>query len=188
MIASRGRRGLLALCPHRYCRSGVTDVAIEELREAGIEAVLLDLDNTLVGWRSHEVPEPVLEWVTALKSAGFKLCLVSNTRYGRRLRALSEALGVPYVRRAWKPRRRGFQAALSELGVDPTRTAMIGDQMFTDVLGGNRVGLYTVMVRPLARREFVGTKVSRLFEGALLRWFLRTGRIGGEAARAQRNK
>jgi len=169
------RRGILLLCPHRYCPNGVTEIAPSELVERGIRAVLLDLDNTLVGWQRHEVPGDVLQWLQALKNAGLQLYLVSNTRFGRRLTALSQRLGVPYVRRAWKPRRRGFRAALQAMSVEAGETAMIGDQMFTDVLGGNRMGLYTIMVRPMARREFLGTKVSRAFEALFLCWFRRKG-------------
>jgi hypothetical protein len=169
----RGRSGLMLLCPHRYCADGVTEIDPAELRAAGIDAVLLDLDNTLVGWQRHDIPGEVVEWIAGLKRAGIRLCLLSNTRHGRRLVSLSERLDVPYVRRAWKPRRRGFVSALAELGAEPARTAMIGDQMFTDVLGGNRMGLYTVMVRPMHRREFLGTKVSRAAEWALLRFFRR---------------
>lgn len=167
----------MLLCPHRYCSGGVTQIAPDDLCALGIEAVLLDLDNTLVGWQRHDIPAEVREWIEALKRAGIRLCLVSNTRHGRRLITLSETLGVPYVRRAWKPRRRGFAAALAELGADPAHTAMVGDQMFTDVLGGNRMGLYTVMVRPMHRREFLGTKISRLAEWALLKVFRRRWRL-----------
>lgn len=170
-------RGLRLLCPHRYCASGVTEVSPEELRALGIRAVLLDLDNTLVGWQRHDVPESVLLWLQSLRDAGLQLYLVSNTRFGRRLKQLSERLDIPYVKRAWKPRRRGFRAALAAMNVTPEQTAMIGDQMFTDVLGGNRLGLYTVMVRPMARREFFGTKISRVFERWLLGTFRRRGWI-----------
>jgi len=171
------RRGLRMLCPDRFCEGGVTDIAPEDLRDLGIRAVLLDLDNTLVGWQRHDVPDAVVAWLDALRSEGLGLYLVSNTRFGRRLESLSRRLRIPYVRRAWKPRRRGFAAALRALGARAEETAMVGDQMFTDVLGGNRMGLYTVMVKPMARREFLGTKISRAFERALLRHFRKLGMI-----------
>ena len=141
----------------------------------GVQAVLLDLDNTLVGWQRHDVQEPVREWLMELKDAGLKLCLISNTRFGRRLRALSEELDIPFVRRAWKPRKKGFLRAMQDLGVTPEQTVMFGDQMFTDILGANRVGVYSIMVRPIARREFVGTKISRMAESVLMRWFRNKG-------------
>lgn len=169
------RRGLMLLCPRRYYAAGVTEIDVEELKQAGIAAVLLDLDNTLVGWQQSDVPKEVRTWLCSLQEAGMKLCLVTNTRLGKRLKALSEELGIPYVCRPWKPRKRGFIEAMKELGVDSSKTAMIGDQMFTDVLGGNRAGVYTVLVRPMARREFIGTKVSRAVEKALLALFRRRG-------------
>jgi HAD superfamily phosphatase (TIGR01668 family) len=143
----------------------------------GIEATLLDLDNTLVGWQRSDLSDNVLEWLRRLRNAGMQLYLVSNTRYGRRLEHLSTELEIPFVRRAWKPRRRGFLAAMEAMGVSPERTAMIGDQMFTDVLGGNRLGLYTIMVRPMARHEFAGTRISRMLERVLLAWFRKRGWI-----------
>src|SRR4029077_16325522 len=106
-IASNSRDGLMVLCPRRFCRSGVTEIAIEDLKSAGVEAVLLDLDNTLVSWQGHDVPEGIRNWIVSLKSSGIKLCLVSNTRYGKRLRSLSHELDTPFVRRAWKPRKKG---------------------------------------------------------------------------------
>jgi HAD superfamily phosphatase (TIGR01668 family) len=167
----------MVFCPRRYCATGVTEVLVHELHERGIDTVLLDLDNTLVGWQKSDVADEVREWIRTLKEGGMKLCLVSNTRHGKRLIALSEELDIPYVRRAWKPRKKGFLTAMEDLGAEPSKTIMIGDQMFTDVLGGNRLGIYTIMVRPMARREFLGTKISRALEYLLLSWFRRRGHI-----------
>jgi uncharacterized protein len=177
-ITHQGRpQGLMVFCPRRYCAQGVTEIVVQELQESGIDTVLLDLDNTLVGWQRRDVPNEVRSWIRQLQQAGMKLCLVSNTRHGKRLVAMSEELGIPYVRRAWKPRKKGFLNAMKEVGAEPSKTIMIGDQMFTDVFGGNRLGIYTIMVRPMARREFLGTKISRALEFVLLSWFRRKGHI-----------
>jgi HAD superfamily phosphatase (TIGR01668 family) len=173
---TKKKRGVHMLCPHRYCH-GVAEVTIEDLREQGIDTVLLDLDNTLVPWQKHDMTDEVRAWLTALKGAGMKLYLVSNTRHGRRIVALSEELGIPHVHGAWKPRKKGFLHAMKELGSEPSKTVVIGDQMFTDVLGGNRLGLFTVMVRPIARREFLGTKISRAAERVFLSYFRRGGHL-----------
>lgn len=170
-------KGLQLLCPRRYCHDGVTEITVDELVSAGVQAVLLDLDNTLVGWQRLDISPSVRAWLMDLDRAGLKLCLISNTRFGRRLRLLSEELGIPYVRKALKPGKKGFLKAMEELGVDPSNTVMVGDQMFTDVLGGNRVGVYTVMVRPMARHEFFGTKISRVAERVLLKWFKKSGSL-----------
>ncbi len=78
-------------------------------------------------------------------------------------------LGIPGLSKANKPSRRAFLQALDLLGSRPEQAAMIGDQVFTDVLGGNRLGLYTILVVPLCRREFLGTRVLRLVERVILR-------------------
>ncbi len=175
-VGSRKKRGVHMLCPHRFCH-GVAEISVEDLQAEGIDTVLLDLDNTLVPWQKHDMTEEVRAWLLSLKEAGMKMFLVSNSRFGKRIITLSEDLGIPHVRRAWKPRKKGFLYAMKELGSEPSKTVIIGDQMFTDVLGGNRLGLYTVMVHPIAKREFVGTKLSRTAERVFLSWFRKTGRI-----------
>jgi|SRR5688500_3918434 len=170
-------RGLLIFCPRRFCPLGVTEVTVDDLQTAGIRGVILDLDNTLVGWQRHDISQGVIDWLTALKESGVKLCLLSNTRFGRRLKKLSEELEIPYVRQAMKPSKKGFRAAVELMEVEPSKTVMIGDQMFTDVWGANRSGIYSIMVPPMARREFIGTKISRMAERVLLSYFRRKGHI-----------
>lgn len=182
MSTKRKQKGIRRLCPHRFCEA-VTDVTVEDLRREGIDTVLLDLDNTLVGWQRSDISDEVLAWLRELKAARMKLYMVSNTRFGRRIVKLSEELGIPHVRRAWKPRRKGFLHAMKELGSSPENTVVIGDQMFTDILGGNRLGLYTIMVHPVAKREFLGTKVSRAAERLFLSWFRRKGHISDRETR-----
>jgi len=164
------------LTPDRCVRS-VADIDVAELSARGIRAVLLDLDNTLTEWQREAISPGAAGWLDALRASGMRLCLVSNTRFGKRLRRLSAAWNIPFVPRASKPGSRGFQEAMRMLGVGPTETAMVGDQMFTDVLGGRRAGLYTIMVEPLAPREFVGTKLSRGLEWLVLRYLRKKGRI-----------
>lgn len=154
-------------CPNEYV-SSVAEITPAHLQALGIRALLLDLDNTITPWRSRQVPDEVRQWVQQMKEAGIRLCFVSNTRNRARLHWLSESLGIPYARGPMKPRRAMLKQAIEMLEVTPEETAIAGDQLFTDVWGGNRFGIYTIWVRPMARREFVGTKVSRAVE----RWLL----------------
>ncbi|GIV14342.1 MAG: YqeG family HAD IIIA-type phosphatase [Fimbriimonadales bacterium] len=154
-------------CPDEHV-AHVSEITPERLQALGIRALLLDLDNTITPWRSRQVPETVRQWIQQMKEAGIRLCFVSNTRNLGRLRWLSETLGIPYARGPMKPRRAMLQRAIEMLQVKPDETAIVGDQLFTDVWGGNRLGIYTIWVRPLAPREFVGTKISRRVE----RWLL----------------
>jgi HAD superfamily phosphatase (TIGR01668 family) len=156
----------------------VTHVTPDQLRERGIEGVILDLDNTLVLWRKEEMTEEVVAWLQMLKDAGLKLCILSNSILSRRSERIAERLGCPNVRQARKPGKSGFRRAMEAMGTTPANTAIIGDQMFTDILGGNRTGLYTVMVKPIHKSEFAYTRfVSRPPERALLRWFRDRGHI-----------
>ncbi len=155
-------------CPDEHVQS-VTELTPERLQAQGIRALLLDLDNTITPWRSREIPPEVRNWVHQMHSAGIKLCFVSNTRNIARLKWLSDILNIPYARGPMKPRRSMLRRAIEMLGVSPDETAIVGDQLFTDVWGGNRLGIRTIWVRPMHPREFVGTKISRAVE----RWLLR---------------
>ncbi|MEO0248304.1 MAG: YqeG family HAD IIIA-type phosphatase [candidate division WOR-3 bacterium] len=161
---------LRAFCPSEMIGS-VTEITPDSLKEQGLCDLLLDLDNTLAHWRSYQIPEAVQAWVERMKASGIRLCLVSNTRRLKRLRWLSEQLGIPYARGPMKPRRGLLFDALRILGVEPREAAIVGDQVFTDIWGGNRAGLYTIWVRPMHSHEFIGTKISRLIEGWLSKRF-----------------
>ncbi len=171
------RRGLLIFCPHRMVDS-VTHITTDDLKARGVEGIILDLDNTLVLWQKEEMTEEVLAWLEALQAEGFKLCILSNSILSKRSERIAARLGCPNVRKARKPSRSGFHRAMAAMGTTPATTAIIGDQMFTDIWGGNRVGLYTIMVKPIHPREFVYTRyVSRPLERLLLHRFHRHGHL-----------
>ena len=141
------------------------------LRERGIRAVVSDLDNTLVAYHGDEIAAEIAAWLLDLREAGIGVCIASNTRRMTRLERLAGAMGILHVPgNAAKPRRRGLRVALSLLNSTPANTAMVGDQLFTDILAGNRLGLTTILVNPLTPREFIGTKlISRPAERLVLR-------------------
>jgi len=162
-------------CPALRARS-VTEITPEFLAARGIRALVLDLDNTLVTWHGYEVAPPVADWVTSMHDAGISMCVVSNTHRPRRLRELSAVLGVSYVPSGGKPRRAGFRRAMAAMGSTATETAVIGDQLMTDIWGGNRCGLLTIWVDPISPEEWWGTKVvHRSMERLLLRQMDRRG-------------
>lgn len=131
--------------------------------------MLLDVDNTLLPWKGMKFPETTLEWIRRCKQVGLALCIVSNTRNRPRLKILSEKLGIPHATGRMKPSRDAFHDAIRITGVPARETIMIGDQLFTDVWGANRMGIPTIWVQPMAKREFFGTKFSRLAERAIVR-------------------
>lgn len=149
----------------------VSELELTWLQEHGIRGIVSDLDNTLAGWHGDEIPEDIAAWLDELRGAQIGVCLCSNTRRPARLARIAERLGVHHVPgNAGKPGRAGVLKALELLAVLPNEALMIGDQLFTDMVAGNRVGLTTVLVNPLADKEFIGTKlISRNAEKLILR-------------------
>ncbi|HLA24551.1 MAG TPA: YqeG family HAD IIIA-type phosphatase [bacterium] len=134
-----------------------------ELAAAGIRGVILDLDNTLLPWGSSTPPPEVQAWVQRLRAAGVAGCIVSNN-FSLRVRRVGAMLGIPVVGWALKPVPIGFWRAMAIMGTRPATTALIGDQLFTDVLGGNLLGVYTILVEPLSQDEFPTTRLVRRIE------------------------
>jgi HAD superfamily phosphatase (TIGR01668 family) len=136
------------------------------LRARGIRGVILDLDNTIVPWGAWDVPSALGPWIAAARAAELRLCIVSNNG-GARVAHVAAALDLPAVTGACKPLRRALRRALGLMGTPAEATALIGDQLFTDVLGGNRLGLHTILVHPQSAREFPLTRLTRLAERLL---------------------
>lgn len=164
-------------CPDLYLQS-ILELDLEGFREKGYNALLFDLDNTLLGWRDKKVSEQVREWLIKASDLGFKMCIVSNSLV-RRVTRFSNELGIPAIPKAVKPRKKVFLKALSLLNATPSRTLVIGDQIFTDVLGGKRLGLYTILVVPVDRREFFTTVMVRIPELVVLFFLRRMGILRG---------
>lgn len=129
----------------------------------GVRGVILDLDNTMVPWGDWDIPQALRPWIAAARAVDLRLCIVSNNG-GARVAHIAASLGLPTVTGAWKPFRPALRRALRIMGTAPEATALIGDQRFTDVFGGNRLGLHTILVRPQSRREFPLTRLTRLAE------------------------
>jgi hypothetical protein len=140
-------------------------IPVNNLVKNGIRGVIVDLDNTLVPWRTElaDASSNLHNWLTKLKEAGLDICIVSNGGSSR-VKRFADALDVKYVAGIPKPRRTPFKLAMAKMGTSPEETAVVGDQLFTDVLGGNRCGLYTILVSPQGKKEFVTTKLVRLIE------------------------
>lgn len=157
---------LKLLRPHLYVRH-LEDIPLSQLAEKGIRGLIIDLDNTVTEWNSNFIRENVRAWFAELPKYNLKPCLVSNNSHGR-VRQVADQLGVPFISKAGKPRRQAFRKAMELLGLEPKATAVIGDQIFTDVLGGNRLRLLTILVVPLNKKEFIGTRLMRQLEKLVL--------------------
>lgn len=130
--------------------------------------VVVDVDNTLLPWGEYELPFAVQQWLDELLSAHIRCVLLSNSYKWRidRIRASSNL--PPCVYHACKPLRPSFKKAAKVLGLPPHQIAVVGDQLFTDILGGNYAGMVTILVPPLSRKEFIITRAIRQLETACL--------------------
>jgi len=146
----------------------VVDIDLDALRAQGFRGLIFDLDNTLVSWRRWSLTPSVTEWLQKAQSLGFRMCILSNCIIRRRVARFSRLTGIPAAPKARKPRKQSFLQAMEMLGTGTNETVVIGDQVFTDVLGGNRMGLYTILVLPVDRREFFVTILQRTAEKIVL--------------------
>ena len=136
------------LIPDYHIKS-IYDINVVRLRERGVRVLLADLDNTLVPYGVDIPTDEVKRWRDRLHAAGITLFILSNSRKPGRAKRFAEVLAVPYEGHAGKPKSGGFRRALTRMGVKPSEAAIVGDQIFTDVLGGNRAGVLTLMVDPI---------------------------------------
>ncbi|HZD60335.1 MAG TPA: YqeG family HAD IIIA-type phosphatase [Anaerolineae bacterium] len=161
--------------PDCYVKS-IYDIDLNDLKADGIKGLILDLDNTIIARNSSIAPAELRNWVKKLYKAGFKACIVSNN-WKTRVSSIASQVELPLVARAAKPRTGAFKRAMYVLGTDRSETAVIGDQVFTDVFGGNLAGLYTVLVVPMSNHEAFHTKILRRFEKRIMkRWLSMNGK------------
>jgi HAD superfamily phosphatase (TIGR01668 family) len=157
----------LRLSPDVYCRS-VGSIDLAELRGRGVRALLVDLDNTLLPRDTSVFTSEALDFARRVRESGMAACLVSNNWHAR-VHAAARELGCELVPKALKPLPWGFRAGLRLLDASAGETAVIGDQLFTDVLGGNLLGMTTVLVTPLSLTDLPHTLVLRRLEALVLR-------------------
>lgn len=146
----------------------VFDADLQLLKCYNIKALILDVDNTLT---SHGNPVPldgIAEWLGILKSGGIKLAIVSNN-VQKRVKPFADLLGLDYVSMACKPLTFGITKARKKLGCEKKNTAIIGDQIFTDVLAGNLAGITSFLVTPVKIEDTAFFKLKRSFENIFIK-------------------
>lgn len=147
----------------------IYDIPLDKLWENGIRGIITDLDNTLVGARVPLATPELVEWLKQARERGFQIVIVSNNNRIR-VSKFAEPIVVPFISGARKPFNRAFVKAMGLMELEPAQVAVVGDQMLTDVLGGNRIGLFTVMVNPIAvKDEGFFTRINRRIEKLALR-------------------
>lgn len=138
----------MALLKARYRFQNVLAITAEFLKSTGARAVLIDADNTLSFHGSREPYPGIEKWLREIVGSGIPVIIISNNER-ERVEPFARRLGLPFVEKSKKPLPVGFRKACRKLGVSPSETAVIGDQIFTDVLGGNLIGAKVILTEPL---------------------------------------
>jgi HAD superfamily phosphatase (TIGR01668 family) len=168
------KRLLRKFIPHLNVDT-IYDIDLQALKSAGVKGIITDLDNTLVGAKDPHATPKLVEWLKNVSALGFQVVIVSNNRR-LRVETFATPLSIPYIYRAKKPANFAFRKALLTLGLAPEETVVIGDQMLTDVFGGNRIGLYTILVTPISLKdEGFTTKINRRIEKTIIAILKRRG-------------
>ncbi len=134
--------------------NSIHEIDFARLKKGLVQALILDIDDTLIPRNVNEVTPEVFEWVAERKAEGFKLFFASNSRHPERVKYIGRTLEVPTASLSFKPLPFGFMRALSNLGVEAKNAAMIGDQLFMDILGANLLGIYSIYTKHLTPETF----------------------------------
>jgi hypothetical protein len=126
----------------------VTKITPALLRQYQLQGLILDVDETLVPLKKREVSELLQEWIAEIRQVAL-IWLVSNNLSQSRISGIARSLNLPYLASAKKPSRRKLRQAVAEMDLPIERVAMVGDRIFTDVLAGNRLGMFTILVEPM---------------------------------------
>ncbi len=151
-----------------YISQGIFDIDYDKLYEIGIRGLCFDIDNTLIEMYNHNIHSKAHSLINKLKVKGFVICISSNASK-KRTSSIADDLGLKYVYRAFKPSRKGFERVLSILNLPACKCAMIGDQLFTDIKGGKKMGFITVFTKKIDDNESLNVRIKRIFEKLIFR-------------------
>ena len=157
--------------PNEYVNSSF-DINYSNLYKEGYRGLIFDVDNTLVE-HGADASKEVLILMKQLSEIGFKVCFLSNNSEERVKRFNKDINGL-YIFKANKPSKKGYQKAMNLLGTTVENTVFIGDQLFTDVYGANRIGMRTFLVKPIGKKEEIQIVIKRYFERIVLFFYERS--------------
>ena len=147
----------------------------EELRERGITALILDIDNTLVTYDDPKPTKPVAEWLDAMHNAGIQTAFVSNNHLPR-VESFCEGMACYFHADSGKPSRKFLREAMAYMGTDVNNTAAVGDQLFTDVWAAKRCGMAAFLVPPIKDKKTLFFRTKRVLEKPFLRMYYKNAR------------
>lgn len=146
--------------------NNVREIKIDFLHKNGIKALILDVDNTLIDYEKN-LKEETIEWAEDLKKQGIKLYILSNSNKKEKVRTVAQKLDVEYDYFAKKPLKIGFNKVQEKLKENPENIGVVGDQIFTDIIGGNRCKMFTILVEPIEEKDIWITMLKRPIENVI---------------------
>ena len=146
----------------------VYQISVDLLKDNNIKGLILDVDNTLVAQYVEKPDQRLIDWINYLRDNSIKLCIVSNGST-KRVAKFNQDLGIDAITKAKKPLKKGFLEASKVMNLSVSEIAVIGDQLFTDVLGGNLLNMFTILVQRIDPREAFFVKLKRYLERAILK-------------------
>ncbi len=165
------------LKPKRFVES-IFDINFEDLYKKGYRGIIFDLDNTIVPWDGNELDPKTKDLIDHIKNIGFKVVILSNNWSHKRVKYFSKIMKLPALGSAFKPRVRSFKKAMKLMNTEPETTLVVGDRILTDIFGGNKIGMYTILVAPINKNEiWIKKWTVRKLESWLLDLWIRKGEI-----------
>ena len=153
--------------PNLY-KNRVTDITVNELKSLNVNSLFLDVDNTLSTHHGKEYVEGLDNWINYMKENGISLILTSNSKE-QRVEPFAKGIDLDYVSMSLKPLWRGFKIALKRLGVKRNNVCVVGDQIFTDVLGAKLFGLKVILLKPILPEDKPSFKIRRFLEKIIIK-------------------
>ena len=157
------------LYPKEYLNS-VKDINIELLKKNNIKGLILDVDNTLINL-DRVMPTGVADWAKEMKKQGIKKCILSNSNKMEKVGAVAKIIEVPYIFFGKKPLKSGFLRARDILKLKNENIAVVGDQIFTDVIGANRCKMFSILVKPIEEKDYLITRLKRPLEKFIIKMY-----------------
>ena len=161
----------MEIYPKLYCKK-VTDIKIDFLNQNNIKALILDVDNTLLDFNLN-ILEGLKEWHNNIKANNIKCIILSNSNKLPKVKMVADFLEIPFIKFATKPLKRGFKKAQKELNIPTENIAVVGDQIFTDVIGANLSKMFSILVEPIAEKDLLLTKIKRPLENLVIKKYLK---------------
>jgi len=155
---------------------GITDITVELLNKYDIKALLLDVDNTMATHHGKVLTEGLMEWIKKMQNSGIKLMVLSNSKRFR-IEPFATRIGLPFISLGCKPLPMGYLRGVKKLKEKRKNVAIVGDQIFTDVLGGNAVGVKTILLTPIKLEDGWSFKVRRKLEKKLYKKYNLTDEV-----------